>query len=104
VEDQEWAKLYINELRQCVHDEEDLNELTRMSLRKGMDGDQFSMQLSRLQNTLRKILGPRALPYLIDNGATRPGKFQTKLPPDAIHFGVLPDPKDESTINTPATA
>jgi CRISPR-associated protein (TIGR02584 family) len=90
VEDPEWGSLYIQELRQCVHDEEDLNELTRRSLRKGMEGEQFSMQLSRLQKSLRKLLGARAEPYLIDNGGSRPGKFQIKLPRDAIHFGPLP--------------
>jgi CRISPR-associated protein (TIGR02584 family) len=104
VDDPEWAQLYICELRKCVQDVEDLNELTRRSLRKGMDGDQFSMQLSRLQSNLRKILGDRALPYLIDNGGTRPGKFQMKLPSDAIHFAGLPDPQDETETNTSATA
>ena len=49
------------------------------------------MQLSRLQSNLRKVLGQQAAPYLIDNGGTRPGRFQIKLPSQAIHFAPLGD-------------
>ncbi len=93
VSDPEWGKLYFKELLQCVHHVDDLSEETRFSLRKGMDGETFSMQLSRLQSSLRKLLGPMAIPYLIDNGGTRPGKFQITLPPESIHYAPLPEPK-----------
>jgi hypothetical protein len=97
-----WARLYICELRKCVPDADDMNELTRWSLRKGMDGYQFSMQLSRLQSSLRKMLGPKAPPYLIDNGGKRPGQFQMTLPSDAIHFATLPSPEEDARTNTSA--
>jgi CRISPR-associated protein (TIGR02584 family) len=89
VADLEWAGMYLRELRKCSEDQDDLNDQTYLSLRKGMDGEQFSMHLSRLQSNLRKVLGPQAAPYLIDNGGTRPGRFQIKLAPAAIHFAPL---------------
>lgn len=92
VEDHDWSRMYFRELRRCVDDEGDLNRLTLDSLERGMDGDQFSMQLSRLQSTLRKALGPAATPYLIDNGGTRPGKFHCKLPSSSIHFVPIAEP------------
>lgn len=95
VDDPEWAKLYMREMQKCMQEPEDMNEQTSWSLHKGMDGEQFSMQLSRLQSSLRKMLGPQASPYLIDNGGTRPGKFQIRLPAEAIHFAPLPDPKEQ---------
>jgi CRISPR-associated protein (TIGR02584 family) len=91
VADLEWAGRYLGELRNCSEDQDDLNDQTYLSLRKGMDGEQFSMQLSRLQSNLRKVLGSQAAPYLIDNGGTRPGRFQIKLAPEAIHFAPLGD-------------
>jgi CRISPR-associated protein (TIGR02584 family) len=91
VSDLEWAERYLRELRRCSKDQDDLNDQSYLSLRNGMDGEQFSMQLSRLQSNLRKLLGPRATPYLIDSGNTRPGKFQMKLYADAIQFAPLID-------------
>jgi CRISPR-associated protein (TIGR02584 family) len=89
VNDPEWARLYMKELRKSIRDAEDMNELTWQSLKHGMDGDQFSMQLSRLQTTLRRALGPAASAYLISNGGKRPGQFRLNLPESAIHFASL---------------
>jgi len=89
VKDANWKRLYQNELRKTVQDYEDVPEETRKSIEKGMDGDQFSMHLSRLQKALRKALGPHAAPYLIDNGRRRPRQYSCTLAASAIHFAAL---------------
>jgi hypothetical protein len=95
VSDPEWSAHYLRELRHCVEDTENLSDLTRMSLKHGMDGDLFSMHLSRLQRALREALGAQSVPYLIDNGGTRPGEFRCTLPARAIHFQPLPPSQHE---------
>jgi CRISPR-associated protein (TIGR02584 family) len=89
VKDEKWKRLYQNELRKTVQNYEDVPEGTRKSIEKGMDGDQFSMHLSRLQKALRKALGPQAAPYLIDNGRRRPRQYSSTLPASAIHYAAF---------------
>ena len=91
VGDPEWGWLYKRELLKCMGDEDGLNDQTVESLKDGMEGEQFSMYLSRLHERLRKVLGIQAAPFLIDNGGTRPGRFQIKLLSEAITFAPLPD-------------
>lgn len=97
VPDEKWTAWYKRELRECVEDFGDLSVQTLESLRlkkgRGIDGALFSMQLSRLQKALRKILGPAALPYLIDDGRTRPRMFRLNLQRDSIRFAPLPPPE-----------
>ena len=97
VKDDVWTARFFRELRRCVQDDGDLSDQTLEALKAGMDGDLFSMQLSRLQKTLRSMLGTSAPQYLIDNGGTRPGKFRINLSPDSIHFASLPAP-DEAAM------
>jgi hypothetical protein len=89
VKDANWKRLYQSELRKTVQEYEDVPEETRRSIERGIDGDQFSMQLSRLQKALRKALGPHAAPYLIDNGGRRPRQYSCTLPAGAIHYNAL---------------
>jgi hypothetical protein len=90
VKDPGWARLYLSELKRQVSDPEDLNEQTIHSLEGGMEGDQFSTYLSRLNRDLRDALGGMTQPYLIDDGGRRPRLYRLNLPPQAIHFSVIP--------------
>jgi CRISPR-associated protein (TIGR02584 family) len=90
--DMVWAKRFKTELRQMYAHYEDIPQTTRDALHKGMDGDYFSMQLSRLHRDLRRSLGGAADSYLIDNGGTRPCRYELKLIPEAISFEDLPEP------------
>lgn len=91
VKDANWKSLYQNELVQMVQNYEDVPEGTRKSIERGMDGDQFSMHLSRLHKALRKALGPNSAPYLIDSGRHRPRQYSCTLPANAIHYTAVED-------------
>jgi len=90
VPDRQWAALYLAELHEISDELDDLDS-TERALRNGMDGDYFSMHLSKLRKTLRRELGPAAGPYLIDDGGTRPRRYRLALPPEAIRFGEIED-------------
>ncbi len=86
VKDTEWGRRYLKELRKGVQHPEDMNEQTIHSLEGGMDGDQFSTYLSRLNKDLRIFLGPASQPFLIDGGGKRPRRYRLNLPAEAIRF------------------
>jgi CRISPR-associated protein (TIGR02584 family) len=90
--DMDWARRFKAELNQMYAHHEDIPQATRNALQSGMDGDYFSMQLSRLHRDLRRELGGAADVYMIDNGGTRPCRYELKLPADAIRFEALPKP------------
>jgi hypothetical protein len=82
---------------------DDLNDQARKVLKKGMDGDYFSMQLTRLHKALQDELGVLAAPYMIDkvkhrsekdSGKDRPEGYRMKLNPKAICYGPLPKPEN----------
>lgn len=86
--DTEWSRRYRDELRLIVGDMADRDE-TERALKKGMDGDYFSSHLSKLRKLLKRSLGPAALPYLIDDGGTRPRRYRLTLAPEAIRFETI---------------
>jgi CRISPR-associated protein (TIGR02584 family) len=103
VGDIEWSNRYYAELRKCVDHVDDLNDQARKVLKKGMDGDYFSMQLTRLHKALQDELGVLAAPYMIDkvkhrsekdSGKDRPEGYRMKLNPKAICYGPLPKPEN----------
>jgi CRISPR-associated protein (TIGR02584 family) len=92
--DPKWAERFLAEYRVIRGGELDYRDATEDALRPGMDGDYFSLHLSRLHKCLRKGLGRGAGPYLIDNGGVRPRRYRLAIPADAITYGpVLPDSK-----------
>jgi CRISPR-associated protein (TIGR02584 family) len=90
--DPEWASRYLIELRVIKGKLADLDRAER-ALKKGMDGTYFSSRLSKLRRNLKKALGPTVTSYLIDDGGTRPYRYRLSIPPAAIHFDRLDEPK-----------
>ena len=99
--DIDWANRYFVELCRCVAHPEDLPDATLKILTCGMDGDYFSMLLSRLQAQLRKELGNLATPYLIDDGGTRQRRYRMTLAAEAIHYEALPEPEVKEDAGRP---
>jgi CRISPR-associated protein (TIGR02584 family) len=89
VPDPAWAQRYLAQLRRVSGPAADL-DATERALRKGMDGDYFSQGLSRLRAILQRYLGRQGAARLIDDGGTRPHRYQLGLPAEAIRFAVLP--------------
>ena len=83
--DPEWAERYLRELRTICGPLGD-NDATERTLRDGMDGEHFSMRLSKLRSRLRRELGLAAAPYLIDDGKRKPHRYRLALAPDAVTF------------------
>lgn len=83
--DKVWAERYLSELRAVCGNFADLDE-TERALKRGMDGDYFSVRLSKLRRSIRAQLGLAATPYLIDDGGTRPRRYRLALPPEAIRY------------------
>lgn len=90
VPDQAWAARYLAEYR-AIHKEADDTDETERALCDGMDGEYFSTHLSKLRKRLKKALGAAAAPYLIDDGGTRPRRYQLALTPESIRFGSWED-------------
>lgn len=94
---QQWSFLYTEEYYKCEPDDGVLPktieniETLHPDLMKWMTGTSFSSRLSRLRRKLEDQLGPGAIPYLIDDGGTRPRKFQCTLPAHSIHFRTIVD-------------
>ncbi len=84
--DREWAERFMREYHAIHSTGLKDTERTEAALKKGMDGDYFSVQKSALHRRLRQALGTAATAYLIDGGRRRPGLFALKLPPAAIRF------------------
>ncbi len=83
--DQDWAASYLAERRHLAGLLGDIDK-TEKALRAGMDGDYFSMALSRLRKTLRSVLGTAAVPYLISDSGHRPRRYWLDVPPEAIRI------------------
>jgi len=83
--DMDWAAAYLAELRTISGAMADLDS-TELALRQGMDGEYFSSHLSKLRKLLRQALGAAAAIYAIDDGNTRPRRYQLRLPPEAVRF------------------
>lgn len=93
VSDPEWKRRYLDEYLRIVGEMADTDETDR-ALRDGMDGDYFSTKLSPLRRQLKQALGPvTSMPYLIDDGGTRPRRYRLTLPAECIRFAAveLPD-------------
>ncbi|RMG30286.1 MAG: TIGR02584 family CRISPR-associated protein [Gammaproteobacteria bacterium] len=105
VPDAAWAKAFLEHYRAIRNGELDDIERTERALRKGMDGEYFSETKSKLHRILKKRLGAAAVPYLIDDGGTRPRQYALRLPRHAVCFGRLADEDAETGIdqNRPAT-
>lgn len=86
--DPDWAQRYLAELRAITGEMADLDQ-TERTLRQGMDGDYFSIHLSRLRRLLRQKLGVAATPYMINDGGSRPRRYQLLLAPEAVHFAPI---------------
>ena len=86
--DKAWAERYLAELRTIAGELADLDE-TERALAKGMDGDYFSVHLSKLRKILKRALGTAAAPYLIDDGGSRPRRYRLALPPEVVRFAEL---------------
>ena len=92
--DGEWAARFLAELREIGGPLADL-DATEHALRRGMDGDYFSVHKSKLHGLLKKALGTSgAAPYLIDDGGTRPRRYRLGLPREAVRFGPAGAPAD----------
>lgn len=98
IHDKDWAERFLHQYDRIGHDMSD-RERTHKALEKGMDGDYFSTHKSSLHRSLRSRLGNAARPYLIDDGGTRPGRYQLRLPSDAIRFGPCPDETGGAAAN-----
>jgi hypothetical protein len=68
-------------------------DATMQALQKGMDGEYFSTCKSRLHKELRAKLGAVARDYLIDDGGSRPGRYQLNLPDDCITYEAIQLPE-----------
>ncbi|AGX86932.1 CRISPR-associated ring nuclease Csm6 [Candidatus Symbiobacter mobilis] len=86
VPDKDWATIYLREYRRITGNDAENQDPTHRALRKGMDGEYFSIHKSRLHKTLKNTLGPSANAYLIADGGTRPRLYQLALNADAIAF------------------
>jgi CRISPR-associated protein (TIGR02584 family) len=85
--DPAWAARYLRELRAVAGEIADL-DATERALRRGMDGDYFSVHKSKLHRVLNNALGKAAAaPYLIDDGGVRPRRYGLALPSHAVRFG-----------------
>ena len=85
VPDSEWAQRYLDEYRQIRGEMADM-DATEQALQKGMDGGYFSSCKSRLHRELKKALGPAAQAYMIDDGGTRPRRYELRLSAEAISY------------------
>ncbi|MEK6749068.1 MAG: CRISPR-associated ring nuclease Csm6 [Pseudomonadota bacterium] len=85
VPDIEWAERYLEEYRLICGEMAD-TERTEKSLRGGMDGDYFSMRMSRLRAVLRKSFGPVATSRLIDDGGKKSHRYRLNLLPEDVRF------------------
>ena len=83
VPDQTWATAYLAELRRICGPLGDI-DAAEHALRKGMDGNYFSMTLSRLRCALRQSLGVAATPYQVHDGSCRPRLYTLTLPAEAL--------------------
>ncbi|AVZ80730.1 TIGR02584 family CRISPR-associated protein [Zoogloeaceae bacteirum Par-f-2] len=83
VPDQQWGERYLRELR-IICSRQGNRDTTERSLRHGMDGQYFSMRLSKLRARLKRELGMAAAPYLIDDGGCKPHRYRLALDPEAI--------------------
>lgn len=86
--DRTWADRYLAERRAIGGELADLDQAER-ALRHGMDGDYFSPLKSKLHKRLKKALAHTAVPYLIDDGGARPGRYRLALPPEAVRFNTI---------------
>ncbi|RMD59441.1 TIGR02584 family CRISPR-associated protein, partial [Candidatus Parcubacteria bacterium] len=87
--DMEWGREFLRHYRAVRNGDLDDIERTEKALRKGMDGEYFSETKSKLHRILKKRLGAAAIPYLIDDGGTRPRRYALRLPKQSVHFGKL---------------
>lgn len=85
VADPEWSERYLRELRAICGPMSD-RDATEQSLQQGMDGQYFSMRLSKLRTLLKRELGLAARPYLIDDGGARPRRYRLALEADALRI------------------
>lgn len=85
VPDTDWARRYMAEYRTVTGSLADI-EKTERTLKSGMDGDYFSTHKSKLARCLNAALGPAARHYCIDDGGTRPRKYQLALSPESVRF------------------
>ncbi len=90
VPDARWASLFLDEYRQIKGDMADI-ALTEQALRKGMDGSYFSSCKSKLHRELKRVLGPSAKEYMIDDGDIRPRKYSLTIPSGAISYQAVDD-------------
>lgn len=88
VPDQDWAGRYLAELKLLTGSMGDRDK-TEFALRRGMDGDFFSMHLSKLRRILHRELGPAATPYLISDGGTRPRRYSLDLRHGSLRYDSL---------------
>ena len=80
-----WAKRYLQEYCAITGVAADIDN-TERALKHGMDGEYFSARKSKLEKRLQTALGPAFEPYRIQDGNTRPRKYQLTLPANAIRF------------------
>lgn len=90
VPDREWAQLYLQELH-AIQGPMGTRDTTERSLGAGMDGEYFSMRLSKLHSKLKRELGPTAAQYLIDDGGGRPRRYRLALDRDAVRIHEAPN-------------
>ena len=83
--DPAWARRFLREYRVITGTLAD-TDATERALRKGMDGEYFSVRKSKLERRLKAALGPAAAAYRIDGGNQRPGKYRLTLQADAVRF------------------
>lgn len=95
IPDVDLAELFLRELKTIAGTLGDIDR-TLARLADGMGDDFFSQTLSRLQRCLKEALGQAAQPYLIDNGGSRQRRYQLPLMPQAIRFGDLNVPEENS--------
>ena len=92
--DADWAQRYLQEYRAIVGDMADL-DATERALRNGMDGEYFSQRKSKLDRRLKAALGPAAQAYRIQDGGTRPRRYELAIPPEQITLSSARSKLDE---------
>ncbi len=83
--DPAWAQRFLSEYSKIVGTMGDADNVER-ALKNGMEGEYFSERKSRLNQRLKRALGPADMAYRIHDGGTRPGRFGLTLGSDAVLF------------------
>jgi hypothetical protein len=86
VKDPDWGQRFLREYTGSCGGGMNTRQATLDVLHGGLEGNYFSQTKSKLHKALKDALGLSAQHYLIDEGTSRPRKFQLTLPLSAVSF------------------